>query len=180
MISRFVPTLLMAFARISVGQNLVRQEIMRGWSVYIDGPSLLQPYNLHRNQLEHPFKLLPLPTSAFAKMNTTNPSTQTNLSVVDDDSKELAIIFGTLATIIGAAGLGFAAFTWARSRGHQCEPNVKTDRNLESNELGPEIREAYELEGAVVADTPVAVAWSVITKFTNFDRRLLFLVLIKT
>ena len=113
-------------------------------------------------------------------MNTTNPSTQTSLSVVDDDSKKLAIIFGTLGTIIAAVGLAFAAFTWARSRKHQRELNVKTGRSLESNEFGPDAHEVYELEGSVFAEAPVAVPRSVISKSIDVDNCLLFLVLIKT
>jgi hypothetical protein len=114
------------------------------------------------------------PVPASTTMNATDPSTHINLSVVDDDSKRLAIIYGTLGTMLALASLAFAALTWARSRRHQCEPNVKTDRNLESNALGPEIREAYELEGAV------AVSRSVISNCIDVDTCLLFIVPIKT
>jgi hypothetical protein len=102
-------------------------------------------------------------------MNTTNLSTEVHLSVADDDSKRLAIIYGTLGTLLTLAGLVFAALTWARSRRPQCEPNVKADRTLESNELGSDVRGAYELEGSAVADAPAAVAGSVISKSINVD-----------
>jgi hypothetical protein len=77
-------------------------------------------------------------------MNATNPNLEIRLSVVDDDSKRLAIIYSTLGTMLALASLAFAALTWARSRRHQCEVNSKTDHAVESNELGPEAREAYE------------------------------------
>jgi hypothetical protein len=106
-------------------------------------------------------------------MNTTNPSTQISLSVVDDGSKRLAIIYGTLGTMLALASLAFAALTWARSRRHQCQPDSKTrtatDRALEGNELGLDAREAYELEGSVVAVAPVAVSRFVISKFVDVD-----------
>jgi hypothetical protein len=99
-------------------------------------------------------------------MNTTNPSTQISLSVVDDGSKRLAIIYGTLGTMLALASL-------ARSRRHQCQPDSKTrtatDRALEGNELGLDAREAYELEGSVVAVAPVAVSRFVISKFVDVD-----------
>jgi hypothetical protein len=106
-------------------------------------------------------------------MNTTNPSTQISLSVVDDDSRRLAIIYGTLGTMLALASLAFAALTWARSRRHQCELNSRTrtttDRALESNALGPDAREAYELEGSVIADNPVAASRFVISKSIDVD-----------
>jgi hypothetical protein len=106
-------------------------------------------------------------------MNTTSPSTQISLSVIDDGSKKLAIVYGTLGTMLALASLAFAALTWARSRRHQCEFNSKTrtttDRALEANELGPDTSEAYELEGSVVAGDPVAVSRSVISKFVDVD-----------
>jgi hypothetical protein len=112
-------------------------------------------------------------------MNTTNSSTEVHLSVADNDPKRLAIIYGTLGTLIALAGLVFAALTWARSRPPQCEAHVKTDRALESKELGPEAREAYELEGSMVADHPVTVSRSVISKSLDVDGCLLLIVLNK-
>jgi hypothetical protein len=101
-------------------------------------------------------------------MNTTNSTLEIRLSVDDDDSKRLAIIYGTLGTMLALASLAFAALTWARSRRHQCELDSKTraptDRAVESNELGPDTREAYELEGSTVAHDPVAISRSVISK----------------
>lgn len=112
-------------------------------------------------------------------MNTTNSSTEVHLSVADNDSKRLAIIYGTLGTLIALAGLVFAALTWARSRPPQSEPNVKTDRTLVNNELEPEVHGAYELQESAVADAPVAVARSVISKSIDVDSCLLFKVLNK-
>jgi hypothetical protein len=113
-------------------------------------------------------------------MNTTNPSTQINLSIADDGSKRLAIIYGTLGTLLALASLAFAALTWARSRRHQCQLDSKTrtttDRALESNELGSDAREAYELEGSVVADAPIAVSRFVTSKSKDVDNCLLFIV----
>jgi C4-dicarboxylate-specific signal transduction histidine kinase len=98
--------------------------------------------------------------SAFIVMNATNPSTTISLSVVDDDSRRLAIIYGTLGTMLALASLAFAALTWARSRRHQCEVNSKTraatDRALESNEVELDAHEAYELEGSAAFDCVVA------------------------
>jgi hypothetical protein len=89
-------------------------------------------------------------------MNTTNPNTTISLSVVDDDSKRLAIIYGTLGTMLAVASLAFAALTWARSRRHQCAVNSETgamiECALESNDLGPDNHETYELEGSAAAD----------------------------
>jgi hypothetical protein len=102
-------------------------------------------------------------------MNTTNPSTEVHLSVADNDSKRLAIIYGTLGTLLTLAGLVFAALTWARCRRPQCGSNVKNDRTLESNELGPDAREAYELEGSVVAVVPVALSRFVVSKLVDVD-----------
>lgn len=53
----------------------------------------------------------------------------------DDDSRELAVIYGTLATIIAVVGLVFAALTWYASRrsglsGHSRSPD---EHDLESN-----------------------------------------------
>ena len=115
-------------------------------------------------------------------MNATNPNT-ISLSVVDDDSKRLAIIYGTLGTMLALASLAFAALTWARSRRHQCEvgTNIRatSDRALEGNELGHDVREAYELEGSVVADAAVAVSRSVISKSTPAGNCSPFVVLIE-
>jgi hypothetical protein len=72
--------------------------------------------------------------------NTTNPNLEIRLSTVDDDSKKLATIYGTLGTLLALASLAFAVLTWARSRRHKCEVNsgtrAATDRALESNEFG--------------------------------------------
>jgi len=95
-------------------------------------------------------------------MNATNPNLEIRLSVVDDASKRLAIIYGTLGTMLALASLAFAALTWARSRRHQCAGNVKTkaatDRALEGNELGLDASEAYELEGSAVADCVAVIS----------------------
>ena len=95
-------------------------------------------------------------------MNTTNPNTTISLSVVDDDSKRLAIIYGTLGTMLAVASLAFAALTWARSRRHQCAVNAgaraMTDRALESNESRPGAVEAYELEGSAAADCEAVIS----------------------
>ena len=169
--SRFVLTPL-----IGSCQNLVLQQIMRV-DIYPAKESLESKvciainFSIHSNSLSQP----PLPAST---MNATNPSTQINLSVVDDDSKRLAIIYGTLGTMLAPASLAFAALTWARSRRHQCEVNSKTmattDRALEENESGVDAREAYELEGSIVGDAPVDVSRSVISKFIDVDNCLLF------
>jgi len=104
-------------------------------------------------------------------MNTTNSTLEIRLSVDDDDSKRLAIIYGTLGTMLALASLAFAALTWARSRRHQCELYSKTraptDRAVESNELGPDIGEAYELEGSTVADCVAVISRYVISCFKS-------------
>jgi hypothetical protein len=106
--------------------------------------------------------------SAFTMTNTTNPSTTISLSVADNDSRRLAIIFGTMGTMLALASLAFAALTWARSRRDHFEVNSKTraaiDRALESNELGPGAHEAYELEGSAVVNCVVAGIWYVVSK----------------
>ena len=98
-------------------------------------------------------------------MNTTNPSTEISFSVVDDDSKRLAIIYGTLGTMLALASLAFAALSWARSRRQNREVNpgirAATENALENNELRSDAREAFELEGSLVADRVVAGSRSV-------------------
>jgi len=115
-------------------------------------------------------------------MNATDPNT-ISLSVVDDDSKRLAIIYGTLGTMLALASLAFAALTWARSRRHQCEFGTNTrataERALEGNELGPDVGEAYELEGSVVADAALAVSRSVILESIPVGSYSPFIVLIE-
>jgi hypothetical protein len=106
-------------------------------------------------------------------MNTTSPNLEIRLSVVDDDSKRLAIIYGTLGTMLALASLAFAALTWARSRRHQCSVNPKTraatDRDIEGNKLGPEAHEAYELEGSAVADDVAASMQYVVSKYVDMS-----------
>jgi len=92
--------------------------------------------------------------------NTTNPSTEVSFSIADDDSKRLAIVYGTLGTMLALASLAFAALTWARSRRQQCELNrgtrSSTDRSLESNQFASDAGEVFELEGTSVAGSVVA------------------------
>jgi len=103
---------------------------------------------------------------AFAMTNATNPNTEISFSIVDDDSKRLAIIYGTLGTMLALASLAFAALTWARSRRQQCELNrgtrPSTDRSLESNEYASDAGEAFELAGTLVASSFVAGSWFVV------------------
>jgi hypothetical protein len=113
-------------------------------------------------------------------MNTTNPSTTISLSVVDDDSRRLAIIYGTLGTTLALASLAFAALTWARSRRHQCAGSSKTrattDRALEGNELGPDTREAYELEGSAAADCVAVISRYFVFCFKSQSTNAYFLI----
>ena len=66
--------------------------------------------------------------------STTNNDPQAIPIAIDNDSRNLAIIYGSLGTLIAFASLVFAVLSWLRSRHHKA---AAQDQSSVDVELGP-------------------------------------------
>jgi hypothetical protein len=58
-------------------------------------------------------------------------------SLVDDDSRNLAIIYGSLGTLIAFASLIFAVLSWLKSRRQKLATQHSTSDDLEPQSVDP-------------------------------------------
>jgi hypothetical protein len=80
-------------------------------------------------------------------MSLTNAGLKALPNLVDDDSRNLAIIYGSLGTLIAFASLMFAVLSWLKSRRQKLATQDRSFDDLELQSVDPRDTEDAAIGG---------------------------------